>query len=145
MQCKQCNRIFSSGIKLGVGSSAFFSNNKSQCPYCGSMENVPEGNLTGTIDGVVKILENSPNRLQTVQSLFNALEKSKNKNDLVKIKQTPKFLRFKKWIPDSPKKIIVYLAILKILIGILTKNPDITIDVKNIVTIYNEVMITQTK
>ncbi|HCX26007.1 MAG: hypothetical protein UX08_C0004G0013 [Candidatus Collierbacteria bacterium GW2011_GWB1_45_35] len=145
MQCERCHRVFSSGIELGVGSSAFFSNNKSQCPHCGSMENVPNGNLTGTIDGVIKILENSPDPLQTAQSLFDALEKNKNKNDLSKLKQTPQFSKFKKWIPDSPNKILIYLTVLKIVIEILTKNPSMTIDINNIVTIYNEAALTQTK
>jgi len=109
------------------------------------MENVPNGNLTGTIDGVIKILENSPDPLQTAQSLFDALEKNKNKNDLSKLKQTPQFSKFKKWIPDSPNKILIYLTVLKIVIEILTKNPSMTIDINNIVTIYNEAALTQTK
>lgn len=110
VQCKNCQRIFPSGIELGLGATATFAGNRSQCPYCGSMENIPDGTFRGTVEGIVKILESSPNRLQTAKDLLESLEKSKSANDLSKVKRSSQFSKFRKWIPDSPQKLAVYIA-----------------------------------
>lgn len=146
VQCKNCQKIFPSGIELGVGATATFVGNLSQCPFCGSMENIPDGTFKGTVERIVKILESSSNRLQTAKDLLEALEKSKSENDLSKIKHSSQFSKFKKWIPDSPQKLMVYIAILQMIIQLLTKNPSIYIKYDTtVVNIYNQLIINQTK
>ncbi len=145
VQCKNCQRIFPSGIELGVGATATFVGNLSQCPFCGSMENIPDGTFRGTVDGFVKILESSPNRLQTAKDLLKALEKSKTENDLSKLKQSSQFSKFKKWLPDSLEKIYYYVVILQAIIQLLTRNPVIKIEVNNVMNVYNQIVVSQTK
>lgn len=145
VQCKNCQRIFPSGIELGLGATATFVGNLSQCPFCGSMENIPDGTFKGTVEGIVKILESSPNRLQTAKDLLEALDKSKSENDLVKIKRSSQFSKFRKWIPDSPQKLALYIAILHTIIQLLIKNPTVQIEYNNFVNIYNQTTINQTK
>lgn len=145
MQCKNCMKVFSPGIKLGVGATVILKGNRARCPFCGLMENIPDGTFRGTVEGVIKILESSSNRLQTTKDLLEALERSKSKNDLSKVKHSSKFSKFKKWIPDSPQKLAVYIAILHALIQLLTKSPSIQIEYNNFVTIYNQVVVNQTK
>ena len=137
MQCKNCTKIFSPGIELGVGATIILERNHAQCPFCGSMESIPDGAFKGTVEGIVKILENSSNRLQTAKDLLEALDKSKSENDLIKIKHSSQFSKFKKWIPDSPQKLAVYIAILNTIIQLLIKNPTIQIEYNNFVSIYN--------
>jgi RNA polymerase subunit RPABC4/transcription elongation factor Spt4 len=145
VQCKNCQRIFPSGIELGPGATAILRGNVSQCPFCGSMENIPDGTFRGTVEDVVKILENTPDRLKTAKDLLEALEKNKSKNDLSEVKHSSKFSKFKKWLPDSPQKIAVYIAILQVIIQMLTKNPSIRIEYNNFVNVYNKVTINQAK
>ncbi len=145
VQCINCQRIFPSRIELGVGATATLAGNLSQCPYCGSMKNIPDGTFKGTVEGVVKILEGSSNRLQTTKDLLEALEKSKSKNDLSKIKHSSKFSKFKKWIPDSLEKICYYIVILQAIIQLLTRNPVIKIEVNNVMNTYNQIVVSQTK
>jgi len=145
MQCKNCAKIFSPGIELGVGATIILEGNRAQCPFCCSMESMPDGTFRGTVEGVVKILESSPNQLQTAKDLLEALEKSKSKNDLSEVKHSSRFSKFKKWIPDSPEKLAVYIAILNTIIQLLIKSPTIQIEYNNFVSIYNQITINQTK
>ena len=145
VQCKKCQRIFSSGIELGVGASATLIDNISHCPFCGSIENIPDGTFRGTVEGVIKILENSSNKLQAAKELLESLEKNSNITDLSKVKKSSKPSQFKKWLPDSPQKIAIYIAILQTIIQLLTKNPTIQIEYNNFINIYNHVIVNQTK
>ncbi len=145
LQCKNCQKIFPSGIELGVGASTTFVGNLSQCPFCGSMENIPDGTFKGTVEGIAKILESSPNRLQTTKDLLEALEKSKTKKDLSRLKNSSQFSKFKKWIPDSLEKIYYYVIILQVIIQLLTKNPVIKIEINEVINVYNQVVASQTK
>ena len=145
LQCRNCQRIFSSGIDLGTDATVMLKGNQAQCPWCGSMENIPDGTFKGTVEGIVRILESSPNRLQTTKDLLEALKKSKTENDLSKVKHSSQFSKFKKWIPDSLEKIYYYIVILQAIIQLLTRNPVIKIDVNNVMNIYNQIVVSQTK
>lgn len=145
MQCKNCLKIFSPGIELGVGATIILKGNRARCPFCGSMENMPNGTFRGTVEGIVKILESSPNRLQTAKDLLEALGRSKTENDLSKLKHSSRFSKFKKWIPDSLEKIYYYIVILQAIILLLTRNPVIKIEVNNVMSIYNQIVVSQTK
>ena len=140
MQCKNCFKIFSSGLNIGSGSVVTLVGNKSKCPFCGSSENIPDGTFRGTVEGVVKILEQSENPLQKAGELLEALEKVKRQNDLAKIKKSSKFSKFKTWLPDSPQKILIYISILQILINLLTKNPGIHIEYNTVINQYNKII-----
>ena len=143
MQCKKCGKIFSSGIFMAPGSSATFIGNKSQCPFCGSMENVPDGTFRATVEGFVEILEQSKDPLNKARELLDALEKSKNSNDLSEIKESSKFSGFKKWLPNTPEKIAVYIAIVYTIIQLLTQKPDIHIEYNDFINQYNQVINTE--
>jgi hypothetical protein len=138
LQCKACGKIFPSGISIGPGSSATFIGNKSMCPHCGSWENIPDGTLKATVDGFIEILKNSENPLNDAKALLEALERSKISGDLKEIKESSKFSRFRKWIPDSPEKIAAYVAIVYTIVQLLTQKPDINIEYNAFVNQYNQ-------
>lgn len=141
MECKICGKIFSSGIFMPSGSSATFIGNKSRCPSCGSMENIPDGTFKATVEGFIKILEQSPNSLDRAKELLEVLEKSKSSSDLVEIKKSSKFSDFKKWLPDSPEKIAAYIAIIYTIIQLLIQKPDIHIEYNDFfISQYNQVI-----
>lgn len=119
---------------MGPGSSATFIGNKSRCPHCGSLENIPDGTFKDTVDGFIKILKGSENPLNDAKALLEDLEKG----DLKEIKESSKFSRFHKWIPDSPEKIAVYVAIVCAIVQLLTQKPDINIEYNTFVSQYNQ-------
>lgn len=145
LQCRKCRGIFSSGINLGVGATAILKGNISQCPFCGSLENIPDGTFKGTVEGIAKILEQSDNPLNTAKDLLKALENSKTENDLFKLKNSSQFSKFKKWIPDSLEKIYYYIMILQAIIQLLAGSPIIKIEVNNVINTYNQIIVSQTK
>ena len=140
MQCTNCSRIFSSGINLGIGATAILSGNVSRCPFCGSVENIPDGTFRATVEGFIEILEGSENPLSKAKELLNVLEKSKSSDDLAEIKKSSKFSKFEKWIPNTPEKIAAYIAIVYTVIQLLTQNPNIHIEYNNFINQYNQVI-----
>jgi hypothetical protein len=140
LKCKVCGKIFSSGIAMGPGSSATFINNKSQCRYCGSIENIPDGKFRSTVEGFIKVLEDNPDPLKKAKELLEALQKSKTVDDLSAIKRSSSFFKLKKWIPNSPEKIAAYLAIIYTLIQLWTKTPNISIEYSTFVNQYNKIV-----
>jgi len=138
LQCKACDRIFSSGISMGSGSSATFIGNKSRCPHCGSWESISDGTFKATVDGFIEILKGSENPLNDAKALLEVLEKSKISGDLKEIKESSRFSRFHKWIPDSPGKIAAYVAIVYTIVQLLTQKPDINIEYNTFVKQYNQ-------
>lgn len=140
LQCKNCLRSFSSGINIGSGATVTLVGNKSRCPFCGSFENIPDGTFKGTVEGIVKILEQSEDPLKKANELFEALERAKRQNDLTEIKTSSKFSAFKKWLPDSPEKIAAYIAIIYTIIQLLTKEPQISIKYDIFINQYNQIV-----
>jgi len=138
LECKNCKRIFSSGINMGVGSSATFIGNKSQCPFCGSMENIPDGTFKATFDGFIRILQDSDNPLIEAKKLLDEIQKNKTQEGLDKLKTSSKF---SKWLPDSIEKIALYVAILKTIVDLLIKNPATSIEYNTFITQYNQVIV----
>lgn len=145
LKCKNCKHIFSSGINLGVGATATLKSNITQCPFCRSMENIPDGTFRGTVEGIVKILEDSPNRLQTAKDLLKSLQESKTNEDLSKVRHSSKYAKYKKWIPDSLEKIYYFIVILQAIIQLLIRNPVIKIEINNVINSYNQIVVSQTK
>lgn len=142
LQCKNCNRLYSSGINLGVGATVTLKGNLSQCPYCDSMESIPDGTFKGTVEGIVRILDQSDNPLGTARDLLEALERSKNSEDLDKLKESSKYFKFKKWLPDSPKKIAAYIAIIYTIIKLLSNEPMVHVEYnQQFINIYNQKII----
>lgn len=145
LQCKSCKRIFPSGINLGVGATATLKGNISQCPFCKSMESIPDGTFKGTVEGIIKVLDESDNPIGEAEELLEALKKSKTPEDFKKIKESPRFSKYKKWIPDSPKKLSYYAIIVATLIAIiklLLENPEQHIEYnQHFINVYNSCVI----
>ena len=140
MQCKNCLRVFSSGINIGSGATVTLVGNTSQCPFCGSFENIPDGTFRGTVEGIVQVLEQSENPLKRSGELLDALERVKSQEDLKRIKSSPKWSAFKKWLPDSPEKIAAYIAIIYTIVQLLTKEPKMSIQYNIFIEQYNQVV-----
>ena len=86
LQCENCGGIFSP-IDIGVGSNPTFKGCKTNCPFCNSIESIPDGTFKATFDGIVRILEVSETPLRDARELLQALKRSKNEEDLRKINQ----------------------------------------------------------
>ncbi|MCK4592579.1 hypothetical protein KAT63_04045 [Candidatus Parcubacteria bacterium] len=138
LKCKACGKIFSSGIVMSPGSSATFINNKSQCIYCGSMENIPDGTFRSTVEGFIKILEDSGNPVQKAKELLEELQKNKTSDDLLKTKKSFRFSKYKKLIPSSRKDIAIYISIISVLIQLWKGTPDIHVEYDVFVNQYNQ-------
>ncbi|MFH1508823.1 MAG: hypothetical protein ABIE68_01525 [bacterium] len=140
LKCNTCEKIFSSGIAMTVGSSATFENNKSQCAFCGSMESIPDGTFKSTVKGIIKILNTSENRKEQAEELYTELKSARTKEDLTTLKGSSKLSKFKNWIPDSPEKIAAYLIIIQVFIQLCSKSPEVNIEYNNFVSEYNIVL-----
>lgn len=126
IQCGNCQRIFNSGIFMGKGSSNItLINNKSQCPFCGSMENIPDGTFTATVNGFVDILKGSNNPLQEALDIYNGLKNIKNYDDLSSVPHGDKIKLFLK-----RNGVKAGIAIIYTIIHLLNSQP--TIEINNI-------------
>jgi len=137
LECKNCGKVFPSGISVGQGSSVTLMGNKSRCPHCDSMESIPDGIFKATFEGFIRILQTSQDPLREAQELLESLRKSKSAADLEAIKQSPKFSKFSAWIPNTPEKIAAYIAIIYTVVSLLTQKPDVHIEYQTFVNQYN--------
>jgi len=138
LKCKNCEKVFPSGIEITAGSSATLIGNMSRCRYCGSMENIPDGTFKATVEGFIQILKTSHDPLKEARELLESLQKSKSANDLETIKQSAKFSKFEAWIPNTPEKIAAYIAIVYTAVSLLTQKPDTHIEYNTFINKYNE-------
>lgn len=129
--CKHCGRIFPSGFPVGPGITLV--GNKSQCPHCGSIENVPDISFRETVTQFADILATSENPLTDAKQLVSELSSVSSNNALRTIKKKSKFA---KWFPDSPEKIAAYVAIASTAVALLIRSPETQIT-------YNQVFIEQ--
>lgn len=136
VQCGNCQRIFNSSMFMGAGSSVTLINNKSQCTFCGSMENIPDGIFTATVNEFVDILRGSKNPLQEALDIYDSLKNVKSYDDLSSVLYGDKIEQFLK---RNKVKIGVGIAIIKVLIDLLNTQPGTEIN-NNIINqqFYNQ-------
>ena len=141
MQCSKCGSLFSSGIAIEGNATVNLQGNISQCHYCGSMEQVPDGTFRSTVEGIVKVLGASANPLQTVKQVLHDLEKAKNDKDLSLLEASEAVSSFKQWVPNSPEKLAAYIAIFYTIYLLLSQQPMVNIQYnKNFINQYNNVI-----
>lgn len=140
LQCSNCLRIFPSGFCI-ENSSVTFHNCASSCPFCGSVQSIPDGIFRDTVEGFIEFFKDSGNPLKNASELFEALQKSTTAKDLKEIKNSKQFKKLRKWIPDTPEKIAAYLAIAYTLIQFFTKSPTASINYNSFVDQYNQIVI----
>lgn len=135
LECQNCYKVFQSGIYMKEGSSATLQNNKSQCPFCRSMENIPNGTFMATVNGFIDLLKDSKNPLRDAKEILKGLEQK----NLSQIQQKYKIENF---LENNKRKIVIAMALLKILIDLLSKEPNIEINSnivnQNFYSQYNE-------
>lgn len=136
VRCHVCGFVFSSGISVSPGATVHLEGNLTVCPRCGSSEPIPDGSFTARISDFVRIIKAAPDPLGTARELLEELERAKSRDDLDKLRNE-QFVRFKKWLPDSPDKIAAYIAIVMALIQLLTHEPQI--DIHNDTIVVNRI------
>jgi hypothetical protein len=142
LQCRQCGSLFSSGIAIEGNATVNLQGNRSQCPYCGSMEQVPDGTFRNTVEGIVKVLSASSNPLQTVKQVLHDLEKAKKNNDVSSLDDSVPVTSFKQWLPNTPEKLAAYIAIFYTIYLLLSRQPAVNIEYNKIfINQYNSVII----
>jgi hypothetical protein len=124
LQCSRCAFIFSSGMAVANGGAITFSNYRAQCPRCGSLESIPDGTFQETVDGIAKLLLKSQNPLQEVGNILSAIQDGSRQGSISPLQSQPWYLQYKKWLPDSPKKLAYYAAIFTAIYQVLSKDPS---------------------
>ena len=126
MECENCGKIFPSGIFMTPGSSATLVGNKSQCPFCGSMESIPDGMFRVAVNGFIEILKDSKNPLQDAKDILGGLKKAKDTQGLSKVPYDGDKVEL--FLKKNKLKIAVSIAVLKVFVDLLTKQPNIEIN-----------------
>jgi len=140
--CSSCGIIFPSGIGIAPGASATLYGNFSQCPNCGSMEQVPEGTFRVTIEGIIDYISQSTNPIQTAKEVLKELEESKIANYLEGSKKFKTADFFTKWSPNTPEKLAAYFAIVYTIYLFLTQQPPSNIEYnQTFINQYNQIII----
>lgn len=142
MQCKRCGLLFASGIGMEGNATVYLQGNISECPYCGAMEQVPDGTFRNTVEDIAKALSFSPNPIQTVKQVLSELENAKKNNDVSSLKDSASLSSFKQWIPNTPEKLAAYIAIFYTIYLLLSQQPAVNIKYnQNFINQYNNVII----
>ena len=131
LQCQNCHRLFPSGFS--VGASTKFNGCISQCPFCKSLESIPDGEFKTNVSGLITILQKSSNPQAEIEEVLSELNKIKTNRDVENIKKQYRFKKFKDWLPDTPEKIAAYIYILYFLFNQLQEGQTLTkIETNNI-------------
>jgi hypothetical protein len=125
LECQNCFKLFPSGINMRPGASATIIGCKSRCPYCGSWENIPDGNFKMTLDGVLEIIKTSANPLKDLNEILDGLNKAKRGQDFSK---NPRKDVIEQFLKNNKYKIGILIVIIKIIIQLLIKDPLVKID-----------------
>lgn len=120
-ECQNCHKMISSGLDLGEGSTVTLENNRSQCRYCNSIASIPNGTFMVTVNGLIDLLKDSKNPLKDAKEILNELEKGN-------ISKVPQRDKIEKFLGNNERKIAVAVVVLKILIDLLSKEPNIQIN-----------------
>jgi hypothetical protein len=144
LQCSRCAAIFSSGMAVSNGGTIILESCYAECPRCGSTESIPDGIIQETVEGIARLLQKSSNPLQEVGDILGALENSRQQGSVSPLQSRPWYLKFKKWLPDTPEKIAAYVTIFAAMHQILTKNPGQHIEYSpTFIEQYNQTIIYQ--
>src|SRR5680860_83710 len=98
--CSSCGKRFPSGIGIAPGASATLYGNISQCPRCGSMEQVPDGTFRATVEGIIDYISQSTNPIQTAKEVLKELEDTKTSHDLNRLRDVKTASFFRQWLPN---------------------------------------------
>jgi len=128
IQCSKCLTVFSSGMAVSNGGTININNYHALCTNCGSLVGIPDCTFQETVEGIGTLLLKSPNPLQEVTNILEALEDSKTKGNISPLQSRPWYQQFKKWLPDSPEKVAAYIAIFLFIQQMLARNPGQNIE-----------------
>jgi hypothetical protein len=137
--CTNCGIAFNPPFHvIGGGTIKItFEKSKFVCPRCNSIENIPDGTFQGTVNGLIRIIEDSENPLSKAEELLAKFEKyRKSSENLQELKSDESLSLIKTWLPNTPQKLSAYIAIISFLYNLLSKQPDIKLE-------YNETFINQ--
>lgn len=125
LECNKCHQIFTSGIAMEKGASAKFIKCKSQCPFCGACETIPNGTFKVSLEGVLEVLNQSNNPLEDAKKILDGLNKAKKGQDY---SNNPQKNVIENFFKNHKYTVGVIIVILKIIINLLTANPSIEIN-----------------
>jgi hypothetical protein len=115
---------------IGVGSTnIMLSGNKSRCPFCGSLENIPDGTFNAAVHGFIDILKGADNPLQEAINILKDLERARNNKSLSDVSYGEKIEQLLK---KNKIKIGIAIVVIKVIIDLMTTNQNVKIDNINI-------------
>jgi hypothetical protein len=161
VKCKSCGKIFETQIKIDpaiyklmpgvkVGVNTF------SCPHCNAQGQYSEEDFLYTPQQVLELasfgktvrafvehvrLSEAP--LQAASELLHGLEQASATGDVTKLRNSPRLLKLRKWLPNSPEKVAAYVAVAHVIFQILTKEPSVKIEYKTVVNEIHQTYIVQ--
>ena len=125
--CARCRSVFDSGLSFGVGVKLSLANNLSQCPFCGSMEKLPEGEFHSTVQGLLRVIQESGDARKTAQALLSLAEEAQRTGELTNLKNS----ELNQWLPTVPANAIGYIsiiiAVLQVILALMKSGPSVEI------------------
>lgn len=128
LRCSRCGMIFNSGFNFGPNVAVTLKGNQSQCPRCGSMQSLPEGTFQSTVEGIMRVVSDAPDRRKMATELLAIAQEAQKTGDLTPVRNT----ELNRWLPSDPANAIGYLQILigvlQVLLQLLLNNPQAKIE-----------------
>jgi SEC-C motif-containing protein len=138
VRCLVCRRVFPSGFDFAPGSTFRLEGNLTQCPYCGSFNAVPDGDFSVTLDGIVRLIADAANPLETARELQKAVKDVQSTGDPSPLLAI--YPGLTAWLPNTPEKAAAYITIIAFILDLILKllGTGATIDVTQVINVYNQ-------
>jgi hypothetical protein len=124
LQCASCSCVFHSGLELSANTYLTMHGNVSQCPRCGSMESLPEGNFKTTVDGILRLVREAPDARKSAEELLAMARLAEASGDVTQLRNS----ELARWLPDNPQLAVGYIQILiaalQVVLQLLLSNPS---------------------
>lgn len=103
----------------------------------------PEEAIASFTHAIVDVINGSENPFETANDLLNELKSAELKSDDSKLKKLSNFESLKKWIPNTPEKLAVYIVIFDIVIRLLLAHPDKDIEYNTVFNNFSQIVVVQ--
>jgi hypothetical protein len=161
VKCRNCGKLFETQIKIDPAIYKFAPGirvgvNTFTCPHCNTQDQYSEedflytpqqvlelASFGKTVRAFVEHIRLSETPLQAASELLSGLEQASTTGDVNKLRNTPRLLKLRKWLPNSPEKVAAYVAVAHVIFQILTREPSLKIEYQTVVNEIHQTYIVQ--
>lgn len=137
IRCEACGNVFNSGFKIVNVPSVVMTGNKSRCPRCGTWASLPDGTFRANAEGLLEFLASTPDRRRFTEELLQDLRRAQSTGEVATLAANKKYESIARWLPNTPEKLAVYIALLQLMLQLLSRDPHVTINVNQVVNQVN--------